>query len=111
MERAFYKKLLKWKESSLRKPLVLRGARQVGKTYILMDFAKREYKDYVYLNFDENPQFASFFAENLDPDRIITEFNIYFKKTIQPGSTLIILDEIQECPQALASLKYFCEKK
>ncbi len=111
MEREFYQKLLKWKESSLRKPLVLRGARQVGKTYILMDFAKREYTDYVYLNFDENPHFASFFAENLDPDRILKEFNIYFKKTIHAGSTLIILDEIQECPQALASLKYFCEKK
>lgn len=111
MEREFYKKLVKWKESSLRKPLVLRGARQVGKTYILTDFAKREYEDYVYINFDEEPHFSSFFAENLDPDRIIKEFNIYFKKTIQPGSTLIILDEIQESPQALASLKYFCEKK
>lgn len=110
MERESYQKLLKWKESSLRKPLVLRGARQVGKTYILMDFARREYLDYVYLNFDENPHFASFFSENLDPDRIVKELNIYFKKTIQPGSTLILLDEIQECPQALASLKYFCEK-
>ncbi|KKL05337.1 hypothetical protein LCGC14_2607050 [marine sediment metagenome] len=95
MEREFYQKLVKWKKSSLRKPLVLRGARQVGKTYILMEFAKREYADYVYINFDENPQFASFFDENLDPDRIIKELNIYFKKTIQPSSTLIILDEIQ----------------
>jgi uncharacterized protein len=111
MEREFYQKLLKWKESDLRKPLVLRGARQVGKTYILIDFAKRKYEDYVYLNFDENPHFASFFSENLDPDRIVKELNIYFKKTIRPGSTLIILDEIQECPQALACLKYFCEKK
>ncbi|MBI5346473.1 MAG: ATP-binding protein [Chlamydiae bacterium] len=111
MEREFYKKLLNWKESSLRKPLVLRGARQVGKTYILQDFAKREYSDHVYINFDETPHFASFFDENLDPDRIIKELNIYFKKTIRPSSTLIILDEIQECPKALASLKYFCEKK
>ncbi len=111
MEREFYQKLLQWKESSLRKPLVLRGARQVGKTYILNDFAKREYTDYIYLNFDENPHFGSFFDENLDPDRIIKELNIYFKTTIKPGRTLIILDEVQECPQALASLKYFCEKK
>jgi uncharacterized protein len=111
MERNFYKKLLSWKKSSLRKPLVLRGARQVGKTYILKDFAKREYSDYIYLNFDENPHFESFFAENLDPDRIIKDLNLYFKKNIKPGSTLIILDEIQECPQALASLKYFCEKR
>lgn len=111
MEREFYQKLLKWKESRLRKPLVLRGARQVGKTYILTDFAKREYADHVYINFDENPHFSSFFAENLDPDRIIKELNIFFKKTIQPNSTLIIFDEIQECPPALACLKYFCERK
>ncbi len=111
MEREFYQKLLQWKNSNLRKPLVLRGARQVGKTYILTEFAKREYADYVYINFDEEPHFASFFNEDLDPDRIIKELNIYFKKTIHPGSTLIVLDEIQECPQALACLKYFCEKK
>ena len=111
MERQFYQKLLQWKTSLLRKPLVLRGARQVGKTYILTEFAKREYKDYVYVNFDEEPHFASFFHENLDPDRVIKELSIYFKKTIHPGSTILIFDEIQECPQALASLKYFCEKK
>lgn len=111
MERQFYQKLLRWKASNLRKPLVLRGARQVGKTYLLKDFAKKEYSDHVYINFDEEPQFASIFNENLDPNRIIKELNIYFKKTIEPGSTLIVLDEIQECPQALASLKYFCEKR
>src|SRR5262245_2187595 len=111
MKREIYKKLIQWKKSPTRKPLVLRGARQVGKTYILKEFAKGEYEDYVYINFDEEPHFASFFQENLDPERIIKELNIYFKKTIQPGSTLIIFDEIQECPQALASLKYFCEKK
>ena len=111
MEREFYQKLIKWKQSQFRKPLVLRGARQVGKTYILTDFAKREYVDSVYINFDENPHFMSFFDENLDPDRIIKELGIYFKKKISPHTTLIILDEIQECPKALASLKYFCEKK
>ena len=111
MEREFYQKLLQWKGSNLRKPLVLRGARQVGKTYILTEFAKREYEDHVYINFDETPHFASFFNQDLDPDRIIKELIIYFKKPIHPRSTLIILDEIQECPQALASLKYFCEKK
>ncbi len=110
MEREFYRRLLEWKKSPLRKPLVVRGARQVGKTYILREFAKREYTDYIYLNFDEEPHYASFFKENLDPERIIKEFNIYFKRVIQPGSTLIIFDEIQECEEALASLKYFCEK-
>ncbi len=83
----------------------------MGKTYILTAFANAEYEDYVYINFDEEPHFASFFQENLDPDRIIKELNIYFKKTILPGKTLLIFDEIQDCPQALASLKYFCEKK
>lgn len=110
MERSFYKKLLDWKKSSQRKPLILRGARQVGKTYLLKAFAKKEYSDYVYLNFDEEPNLSSFFQENLSPERIIKELKIYFKKIINPGSTLIIFDEIQECPQALASLKYFCEK-
>lgn len=109
MEREIYQKLLLWKESASRKPLVLRGARQVGKTYILDEFAKREYPDFVYINFDHEPHFSSFFQENLDPKRIIKELNIYFKKKIQPGATLIIFDEIQECPQALGSLKYFCE--
>jgi len=111
MERKFYQKLLKWKKSSLRKPLILRGSRQIGKTYILTEFAKREYDDYIYINFDEEPKFSSFFDENLDPDRIIKELNIYFKKIIKPSLTLIIFDEIQECPKALASLKYFCEKR
>lgn len=110
MKRAFYQKLLHWKGSSLRKPLILRGARQVGKTYLLTEFARKEYKDSLYLNFDENPQLASFFAQDLNPERIIRELNLYFKKKILPETTLLIFDEIQECPQALASLKYFCEK-
>lgn len=111
MERTFYQKLLEWKSSPLRKPLIVRGARQVGKTYILTEFAKKEYSDSIYLNFDEEPRFASLFRENLDPERIIKELSIYFKKTINPDTTLIIFDEIQECQEALSSLKYFCEKK
>jgi len=110
MKRALYKNLLQWKMSPKRKPLILKGARQVGKTYLLQHFAKNEYDDYIYVNFDEVPQFASFFEKNLDPDRIIKDLGIYFKKTIQPNA-LIIFDEIQECPKALNSLKYFCEKK
>jgi len=72
--------LLQWKGSNLRKPLVLRGNCQVGKTYILTEFAKREYEDHVYINFDEIPHLSSFFNEDLDPDRIIKERNIYLKK-------------------------------
>ena len=102
--------MLLWKKSSLRKPLVLRGARQVGKTYILTEFAKSEYDDFIYVNFDEEPHFNSLFTENLDPVRILKELGIYFKKIITPDSTLVIFDEIQECPLALMSLKYFCEK-
>lgn len=111
MERDFYKKLLSWKSSPLRKPLVLRGARQVGKTYILTEFAKREYPDYIYVNFEENPLFATLFEENLDPDRLINLLEIHFKRKINPATTFIIFDEIQECSKALASLKYFCEKR
>lgn len=111
MERAAYQKLLKWKNSPERKPLVLRGARQVGKTYLLQTFAKREYVDHIYINFDEQTEICSFFQENLDPERILNDISLYFKKKIQPQSTLIIFDEIQECPKALNSLKYFCEKK
>ncbi len=110
MKRDFFKKLLQWKASDLRKPLVLRGARQVGKTYLLKEFTQ-EYDNHIYVNFDEEPHFASFFAEDLKPERIIKELGIYFKEPILPGKTLIIFDEIQECPEALNSLKYFCEKK
>jgi predicted AAA+ superfamily ATPase len=110
MKRDFFKKLLLWKASDLRKPLIIRGARQVGKTYLLTEFAK-EYDNHIFVNFDEEPHFASFFAENLNPERIIKELEIYFKQPILPGKTLIIFDEIQECPEALNSLKYFCEKK
>lgn len=111
MEREFYQKLIQWKKSALRKPLVLRGARQVGKTYLLKKFAEQEYEDCIYVNFDEEPHFTSIFEQNLDPERIIKELSIYFKRTIHPDTTLIIFDEIQECANALNSLKYFCEKK
>lgn len=83
----------------------------MGKTYILTEFAKREYSDYIYLNFDENPGLSSLFQQDLDPDRIVKEMGIYFKKSIQPETTLIFFDEVQECPEALSSMKYFCEKK
>ena len=111
MQREFYQKLLQWQKSIQRKPLVLRGARQVGKTHILTAFGQKEYKDFLYLNFDEQPHFKSFFKEDLNPERIVKDLNLYFKKVIEPENTLIIFDEIQECPEALASLKYFCEKR
>lgn len=110
MDRQAYHELLNWKQSKLRKPLLLRGARQVGKTYLLQQFAKNEYQDYIFINFDEERHFSEFFDENLSPERILKDLSLYFKKSILPGKTLLIFDEIQECPNALNSLKYFCEK-
>ena len=110
MKRDIYPKLLEWKSSKYRKPLILKGARQVGKTFILKEFGRREYKDFIYLNFEENPDFADFFQGQIEPERIIRNLSIYFKKEINPDTTLIILDEIQESNRALNSLKYFSEE-
>ena len=111
MKRNIYQQLIAWKRSDRRKPLILKGARQVGKTYLLEKFAQREYEDYLYIDFDEKPQMGSFFEEDLDPERILKDLSLYFKKKIFPGKTLLVFDEIQECPNALNSLKYFCQKK
>lgn len=110
MKRDLYAELLAWKKSALRKPLILKGARQVGKTFLLQQFAKQEYENAIYLNFDEKPDLCSFFQSDLDPHRIISTLQIHFEENIEPEKTLIFLDEIQECPEALNSLKYFQEK-
>ena len=107
MKRNIYPQFIQWQQSARRKPLILRGARQVGKTYILEQFAKKEYENYCHLNFDEEPHLAHFFEEALNPKRIIKELSILFKHPIHPGKTLIIFDEIQECPNALNMLKIF----
>jgi len=111
MKRDIYKHLLKWKAFKRRKPLILNGARQTGKTHALQHFATLAYDDVIYINFDEHPNMAGFFEEDLNPKRIIKELAAYFKKPIHPKTTLLIFDEIQECPNALNSLKYFCEKQ
>lgn len=111
IRRKIYQQLLAWKSSVRRKPLILKGARQVGKTYILEHFGRQEYEDVFLLNFDEMPEAAAFFDADLSPSRILKELGIYFKKKIEPGKHLIFFDEIQECPNALSALKYFCEKK
>lgn len=111
MQRYLYQKLLDWKHSPRRKPLILKGARQAGKTYLLKQFAEQEYADFLYLNFEEAPLLKTFFQEDLQPNRILRELEIYFKKKFLPETNLLIFDEIQECPQALNSLKYFCESK
>jgi len=110
MKRDLYKKLMKWKTSDRRKPLLLKGARQTGKTYILKAFGKNEYENVFYFNFEEESHLKDFFNQDLKPHRIIEVFSIYSKKKIQPGRDLIIFDEIQASNNALNSLKYFREQ-
>jgi predicted AAA+ superfamily ATPase len=110
MKRDIYKKMLEWKSSKRRKPLLLRGARQVGKTYTLQQFGDKEYDNVAYFNFEENPALDDFFQQKLDPRAIIANLSLYIDREIKPGSDLIIFDEIQEANHALNSLKYFSEK-
>ena len=108
MERLFLEKLIAWKNSPSRRPLVLEGARQVGKTWILKQFGATEYKNCVYINCDHNPMMDALFSD-FDIKRILLVLSAQTKQQIIPGETLIIFDEIQESPLALTSLKYFCE--
>lgn len=110
MERDIYQKLLEWKSSPRRKPLLLRGARQVGKTYILQKFGQQEYAFTAYLNFEEEPLLDDFFKDNLSPQKIIHNISLYLKHTLRPETDLIIFDEIQASNNALNSLKYFNEQ-
>jgi hypothetical protein len=110
MYRNAIEKLKLWKEDIERKPLILKGARQVGKTYLLKEFAKNYYKNFVYINFDTEEQIKDIFKKSKDPQRIITELSLVKDLKIEPKHTLIIFDEVQECPEALNSLKYFYEE-
>lgn len=110
MKRDIYKLLEEWKQSARRKPLVLNGARQVGKTYSLKHFARTSYKNMAYLNFEKDERISQYFEGTLDPKQLIKMLSIHTEIEIEPHHTLLILDEIQECPKALNSLKYFCEE-
>ena len=110
MKRFITEKLIEWKNSKTRKPLILRGARQVGKTYILKEFGENNYDNVAYFNFDHDDGLAQLFLNTKDPKRIIEQLSLATGKKINPLTTLIIFDEIQECPNALNSLKYFCEE-
>lgn len=110
MKRFILEKLIKWKESKYRKPLILKGARQIGKTYILKKFGEENYKDVAYFNFDHDEDLYNLFENTKDPQRILEQLTFIHKKAIRPKETLIIFDEIQECPNALNSLKYFQEE-
>lgn len=109
MYRIAIEKLLKWKESKRRKPLIIEGARQVGKTWLMKEFGRLAYADTVYINFDSNSRMAELFASDLDTNRLIMGFELYEGRKIDPNNTLLIFDEVQEVPRALASLKYFYE--
>lgn len=110
MERNLLSKLLEWKKSPRRKPLILKGIRQVGKTWLLMEFGRLAYDDIAYFNFESDEAIAKRFDQNLDPKRLLIELGVIHGKPIQPEKTLIFFDEIQFCPKALTSLKYFCEQ-
>lgn len=110
MYRYAIENLYKWKESKYRKPLIIKGARQVGKTWLMKEFGQNAYSDTVYVNFDSNSKMAELFSADLQPERIIMGLELYSGKKINPDKTLIIFDEVQEVPRALTSLKYFCEE-
>ena len=110
MRRKIYKQLLKWKRNVDRKPLMLLGARQVGKTWIMQHFGEKEYKNVAYINCDDEPRMKQLFELDYNIDRILITIQAITGVRITPADTLIILDEIQEIPRGLHSLKYFCEK-
>lgn len=110
LKRNAIQKLIKWKSDEERKPMVLKGARQVGKTWLMKEFGQTYYENYVYFNFDEEDDLKSIFETNKNPHRIIELLSMIAAEKILPGETLIIFDEIQECPEALNTLKYFKEK-
>lgn len=109
MYRIAMEKLMKWKQSKRRKPLIIEGARQVGKTWLMKEFGRQAYADTVYINFDANSRMAELFASDLDTDRLIMGLELYAGRKIDPDNSLLIFDEVQEVPRALAALKYFYE--
>jgi len=109
MERFALTSLSKWKQSKNRKPLIIQGARQVGKTWLMQEFGRREYEQVAYINFESSDSLKSIFKENFDVSRLITAFQIETGIRIRPENTLLILDEIQEAEKGITSLKYFCE--
>lgn len=109
MKRDIYSALLSWKAAKNRQPLLIRGARQTGKTYIINEFGQTEYKSLITLNFERNPEYKDIFS-TFDPQEILERISLYTGKKIESGETLLFLDEIQECPKAITSLRYFYEE-
>ena len=109
MEREIINDLIKWKESSNRKPLIIHGARQVGKTYIIKKFGKKYYDNLIYVNFETNKEFSSQIEDDINAKYLINKLELFYGEKIIPGKTLIFFDEIQANERALTALKYFCE--
>ncbi len=109
MRRLTMEKLYKWKNKKNRKPLIIRGARQVGKTWLMKEFGRQYFEEVVYISFDNNERLKNVFDLDFDIDRIISALKVEAKKQIIPEKTLLIFDEVQEVPKALTALKYFCE--
>ena len=109
MERLLMQELLKWKQKKNRKPLVIHGARQVGKTWLMKEFGKRYFENCVYISFDNNPRMQNVFEQDYDVKRIISALRVEYGSSFSPDDTLLIFDEIQEVPKAMTALKYFCE--
>ena len=109
LKRKIEQKLIDWKDTENRKPLIIKGCRQCGKTFSVLDFAKKNYKNVVYLNFFVNPDYASVFAGSLEVDTIVMMLSALLgsEAVIESGNTVLILDEIQECPEARTALKFF----
>lgn len=109
MYRYAIEELFKWKEKPIRKPMIIHGARHVGKTWLMKEFGKKAYTHTVYINFEDNVTMEDLFSYDLDTKRLITGMELYSGKKIDPDNTLLIFDELQEVPRALTSLKYFNE--
>jgi len=108
-KRNIYKSLAEWKDNDYRRPVLIRGARQIGKTFVVEQFAKKEFSSSVTLNFERNPEYRDIF-ETFDPVEIIERISLYTGKSITSGKTLLFLDEIQDCPKAITALRYFYEE-
>ena len=109
LKRKIEQTLLEWKNTANRKPLIVKGCRQCGKTFSVLDFAHKNYKNVVYLNFFENPDYASVFAGSLEVDNIVMMLTALLGSTavFEAGETVLVLDEIQDCPEARTALKFF----
>ena len=110
MQRWCIKKLEEWKKDARRKPLLLLGARQVGKTWLMQEFGRKHYKNVVYVSFDNDEEMRASFEKDYRISRLLKDMQLHSGVDIVPGETLILLDEIQECPCAITALKYFCEE-